>query len=263
MTTIRASQAKASAGRHEPLHAKTVTSGRARSAAGLLFEPGAWRHAMLVCALLSLVLTSQAQSTQPLRDSLARATEELAFHPDSTDLRLKKAAWNIQLEQWEYALDEYTRILNRQPDCLAALFYRAYANERLHRYGFARLDYESLLNYVPGNFEALLGLALLNQKDHHYTEASDQINRLVQQHPDSAVAYAARAGIEAERGQLELAVYDYGEAIRRAPANPDFIIARIDLLARLGRKGEALEDVERAVRLGIPRAQLVKLLKKK
>ena len=125
MTTIRASQAKASAGRHEPLHAKTVTSGRARSAAGLLFEPGAWRHAILVCALLSLVLTSQAQSTQPLRDSLARATEELAFHPDSTDLRLKKAAWNIQLEQWEYALDEYTRILNRQPDCLAALFYRA------------------------------------------------------------------------------------------------------------------------------------------
>ena len=233
MTTIRASQAKASAGRHEPLHAKTVTSGRARSAAGLLFEPGAWRHAILVCALLSLVLTSQAQSTQPLRDSLARATEELAFHPDSTDLRLKKAAWNIQLEQWEYALDEYTRILNRQPDCLAALFYRAYANERLHRYGFARLDYESLLNYVPGNFEALLGLALLNH------------------------------GIEAERGQLELAVYDYGEAIRRAPANPDFIIARIDLLARLGRKGEALEDVERAVRLGIPRAQLVKLLKKK
>ena len=229
MTTIRASQAKASAGRHEPLHAKTVTSGRARSAAGLLFEPGAWRHAILVCALLSLVLTSQAQSTQPLRDSLARATEELAFHPDSTDLRLKKAAWNIQLEQWEYALDEYTRILNRQPDCLAALFYRAYAN----------------------------------QKDHHYTEATDQINRLVQQHPDSAVAYAARAGIEAERGQLELAVYDYGEAIRRAPANPDFIIARIDLLARLGRKGEALEDVERAVRLGIPRAQLVKLLKKK
>ena len=33
-----------------------------------------------------------------LRDSLAAATSVLAYHPDSIDLRLKKAAWNIQLE---------------------------------------------------------------------------------------------------------------------------------------------------------------------
>ena len=34
-----------------------------------------------------------------LRDSLAQATEVLAYYPDSIDLRLKKAAWNIQLKQ--------------------------------------------------------------------------------------------------------------------------------------------------------------------
>ena len=38
-----------------------------------------------------------------LRDSLAKATEMLAYNPDSIDLRLKKVAWNIELEQWDYA----------------------------------------------------------------------------------------------------------------------------------------------------------------
>ena len=42
-----------------------------------------------------------------LRDSLAQATEVLAYYPDSIDLRLKKAAWNIQLKQWQYAKDEH------------------------------------------------------------------------------------------------------------------------------------------------------------
>ena len=220
------------------------------------------RKAFLL-AFLCVAMSVWAQDKQALRDSLSKAADELAYHPDSTDLRLKKAAWNKELEQWEYTLDEYSRILSRQPECLAALFYRAYAIERLRRYNFARLDYENLLTFVPGNFEALLGLALLNQKDHHYTEAMDQINQLVQQHPDSALAYAARAGIEEERQQLELAVYDYGEAIRRAPNDPTFIVARASLLARLGRKGEALEDVERAVRLGVPRGGLLKTVRTK
>lgn len=55
---------------------------------------------------------------------------------------------------------------------------------------------------VPGNFEGQLGLALLNQKSKHFTEAFDQINSLVNQYPDSAVVYAARGGIEKERGWL-------------------------------------------------------------
>ncbi len=221
------------------------------------------RRYLLLSFLLLAVVTAGAQSRQSLRDSLAKASDALAYHPDSVDLRLKKASWNLKLEQWEYALNEYTRILDRHPDNLAALFYRAYVNERMHRYGFARQDYEMLLAYVPTHFETLLGLALLNQKDHRYTTALDQINRLVQQHPDSALAYAARAGMEKERGQLELAVYDYGEALRLTPGNTDYLVARADLLFRLGRKDEAMEDVERAVSLGVPRAALQELFGKK
>ena len=96
----------------------------------------------------------------------------MQYYPDSVDLRLKKARWNMELEEWARAKDEYDIVLRIDPTNIAALYFRAFANEKMGRYNFARLDYENLLSYVPGNFEAQLGLALLNQKDKHYTGSS-------------------------------------------------------------------------------------------
>lgn len=212
----------------------------------------------LVMALsLLLRLPSLAQEDRKaLRDSLKLAMEQLSYHPDSVDLRLRKAAWNMQLGEWQYAKDEYDWVINHHPDNLAARYYRAYANTQLRRYNFARLDYETVLRVVPGNFDARLGLALLNQKDHHYTEAMDGVNMLVSTYPDSATAWAARAGIEKERDMKELAAYDYGEALRREPDNRDWLLARADLLIALRRYDEARKDLDRLIVLGVSRGQL-------
>lgn len=206
---------------------------------------------------LLLRLPSLAQEDRKaLRDSLKLAMEQLSYHPDSVDLRLRKAAWNMQLGEWQYAKEEYDWVINHHPDNLAARYYRAYANTQLRRYNFARLDYETVLRVVPGNFDARLGLALLNQKDHHYTEAMDGVNMLVSTYPDSATAWAARAGIEKERDMKELAAYDYGEALRRQPDNRDWLLARADLLIALRRYDEARKDLDRLIVLGVSRGQL-------
>lgn len=203
-------------------------------------------------------MISSAQDYKALKDSLKQAADRLAYFPDSVDLRLRKASWNMELEQWDAAKAEYDFVLGREPGNLAALYYRAFANEKLKRYNFARLDYQNLLAVDPGNFEGQLGLALLNQKDMHYTEALDQMNRLVDQYPDSAVAYAARAGIEKERGMRELAAYDYAEAIKRDAGNLDYRVNLIDLLITLGRRSEARGQLDETVKLGItPRASLI------
>lgn len=201
-------------------------------------------------------LSSIAQERSHLRDSLSKALETLAYHPDSVDLILKKASWNIELGQWQYAKDSYDDVLRLEPYNPAALFFRAYANEKLNRLNFARLDYETLLTIVPGNFEAQLGLALLNFKDKHFTEAMDMANRLVSQFPDSAVAYAARAGMERERGMTELAEYDYTEALRRDSANTDYLLSRADLRIQLRMWNDARRDLDKLVALGIPQSSL-------
>ena len=211
-----------------------------------------------IALLISMgrAVAQSSSSSSALRDSLALATETLAYHPDSIDLRLKKAAWNIQLEQWNYAKDELDKVLFLNQTNIAGLFYRAFVNEKLKRYNFARLDYQNLLVLVPGNFQAQLGLALLNEKDQHHTEAYDGINNLIEQYPDSAVAYAARGGMEKERGMLELAVYDYAEAMRLDSTNQDYIVSHVDLLITLGRKLEAYDDLRRLQALGVQPGQL-------
>ncbi len=206
-------------------------------------------------AMLSF-LPLRAQTNQDLRDSLARATEQLAYAPDSIDLRLKKVAWNIELEQWAYAKDDLDKVLFLNNTNIAGLFYRAFVNEKMKRYNFARLDYQNLLVLVPGNFQAQLGLALLNQHDRHYTEAYDGINSLIEQYPDSAVAYAARGGMEQERNMLDLAEYDYARAMALDSTSQDYVVNHLDILIALGRTTEAYQDLDRLLVMGVKSGQL-------
>ena len=219
---------------------------------------------LIITLILGIAIAhnTTAQTRSDLRDSLSAAVQVLAFHPDSLELRMKKAAWNIELEQWRYAQEEYDFVLKCDERNIAALFYRAYVNERQGRYKFARLDYENLLRIVPGHFEAMLGLALLNQKDNRPTEALNQINMLVTQHPNNAVAYAARGGIELELKMYTPAEYDFSRAIELQPTNTDYRLNRANIRLLTNRKKEAREDLDAMVRLGIPRANLNEWYKK-
>lgn len=214
---------------------------------------------LLLMVVLSAVVSCplcHAQDIDALNDSLRIATEALDVHPDSVDLRLKKAGWNLQLEQWQHARAEYDMVLEQFPDNIAALYFRAYANEKLKRYNFARVDYEALLRIVPEHFEGRLGLALLNQKDKHFTEALDQINQLAVACPDSAIVFAVRAGMEQERGLLELAELDYSKAIELEPLNNDYRFSRLEISLKLGKLDDARAELDELARLGVPRGAL-------
>lgn len=215
--------------------------------------------------LLFFILHSfpiEAQEQKAWRDSLDVLNREIVLHPHSTDLRLKKAALNIELEQWEYAVEEYGRVLQEDPQNLAALYFRAYANTTLRHYDLAQLDYESFLSIVPKNFDAQLGLAMIKRKLGRKIDTLDELNKLVQLFPDSALAYAARAGYETELKQYEIALYDWDEALKRQPQNTDFLISKADVLIACKRHEEAWAILEEAMHRGIPRAALKEWLDK-
>lgn len=216
------------------------------------------RHMRSYLLIIALVFATgaEAQSYADLRDSLEVAVSQLRRFPNNINLRLNKASWNMLLEQWDYAKEEYDWILERDPKNVAALYYRAYIYEKQHKYKFARKDYETMLSIVPDHFNGQLGFALLCQKDMRYSEAMDRINILIEQYPDSAVAYAARAGLEADRGLNEVAEYDFSEAMRLDPSCSDYILNRADIRLKMGRKKEAREDLDRAVLAGVPRPAL-------
>ena len=216
----------------------------------------------LIFTLLLTVSVLRAQTPQQWRDSLAVLNSLINQQPRSTDLRLKKAAVNIELNQWEYAIEEYGKVLQLQPRNLAALFYRAYALTTLRRYGEARADYETFLQIAPINLEARLGLANVLENLGRTTDALDELNRAVQQFPNAATAYAARALLETKLRQVEPALYDWTEAIRLEPSNTGYVVSKVDLLLQQNRPREARRELDAAISRGEPRNNLKEWLDK-
>ena len=126
----------------------------------------------------------------------------------------------------------------------------------------ARVDYEAFLRLQPTHFEARLGLAHVLQKMGRKTDTVDELNRLVQMFPDSADAYAARAAFETEQKQYDIALYDWDEAIRRKPLQSGFVVSKADILISLNRMDEARDELNTAIKRGIPRYALKEWLEK-
>ena len=204
----------------------------------------------------STIQAQQVSDSQRWRDSLTVLNRQIAESKWSTDLHLRKATANLELKQWEYAIDEYALVLQHEPRNPAALFYRAYANTHLRRFDLARNDLNDLLIMFPSHFEGRLSLAVVLQQQGHHQDALDQLNQAIEQPAASAVAYAARATLERVMKQDESALYDWQRAEELSPRDPIYVVSHVDLLLVLERREEARRVLDAAVRRGIPRGML-------
>ena len=220
------------------------------------------RKYIVLGVLLLTMCGLAAQTRQQWRDSLEVLNAQIGKDPQNLHLHLLKAEANINLEQWDYALAEYGKILHTDEKNLAALYFRAYVHTHQHHYDLARVDYEAFLRLQPTHFEARLGLAHVLQKMGRKTDTFDELNRLVQMFPDSADAYAARAAFEMEQKQYDIALYDWDEAIHRKPLQSGFVVSKADILINLNRINEAREELNAAIKRGVPRYALKEWLDK-
>lgn len=220
--------------------------------------------------LLLCCCAAGAQTLQEWRDSVSVLSQMIERSPLDLTLRLKKAACNIEMGQWQYALDEYTYVLDREPKNMTALYYRGYVNQHMGRLSFARKDYEDLLMVDPLNSHALMGLVMVNMEDKRTTQAFYDANRLVEQLPESAEAYAVRAEVERELDMTEAAIEDIEKAIsiedavvkKKYPNTVDDDITSYQLTAfalyvQKRQKDKAKAALDYLVENGVPRTALV------
>lgn len=213
------------------------------------------RKPVLIIVLFWTVCAS-AQTPKQWRDSVSVLIEQINLHPKNVDLRLKKAEANINLSQYDYAAEEYSKVLKQDERNLAALYFRAYCYTQLRQYSMARADYDAFLAIQPEHLEAHLGLARVLQLLNRRADAVDELNRCVQMFPDSADAYAARAAYETQLKQYDAALYDWDEALRLRPNDASLTVSKVDILLNLGRVREAREALDKAVKQGTTRAAL-------
>lgn len=223
------------------------------------------------------VLSASAQSMQEWKDSLSVLSQKIELNPQSIDLRMRKAEANIMLEQWQYALDEYTIILNSSPGHIGALYFRGFVNAKLRRYGLARQDYEKVLMFEPDHCGALSGMVLASLQDGLLQRAFDDANRLVEMHEKEASVYAIRSQVEDAMGMHEFALTDIEQAMdlesgkvrlenRKITPDDDLVIyasQALDLMHRMGEKRSGINKVVSLLcDLGLPRSAALSLVKK-
>ena len=55
---------------------------------------------------------------------------------------------------------------------------------------------------------------------------------------------------------MEVALYDWDEAMKRDPKNVDFLVSKVDILLRLKRYDEAWALLQDAMKRGVPSSAL-------
>jgi len=211
---------------------------------------------MALVAQLSMAQNQQYEN-QRWRDSLTVLNRLIDTQPFSTDLHLRKANANLQLKQWDYAIEEYKIVLQKEPHNPAALFYRAYAHTHMRHFDLAKNDLNDLLAFLPNHFEGRISLAVVLQQMGHKQDALDQLNQVIEQHKDSAVAYAMRANLERSMKHDDAALYDWQKAEQLAPKDPTYVVSHVDLLLVLERRKEAKKVLDDAVKRGLPKGMFL------
>ena len=194
----------------------------------------------------------------------------LNFAPASVPILMNRATLYMEMGQEEKARVDYALVLDYEKDNKEALLMRAFIYMNQRNYPFARADYERLLKLEPQHYQARLGLAILEQKEKKYQAALEQLNAMLAGREGSdgpltdeqvAVLYVARADVEQEMGHTELALADLEEAIALDAAQREAYLMRGQLYLQQKKKVQAKRDLEQAVALGVPQAEVRELLK--
>ena len=114
---------------------------------------------------------------------------------------------------------------------------------------------------VPGDKTARIGMAMVNQKLQRYRESLEEFNRLIVDYPKDVSLLKARAELEVETNNLELALLDLESAAKLAPNDAEIYVMCGDIYMEQGRNREAYMAFEKAVELGVPRPELQDRLK--
>lgn len=188
-------------------------------------------------------LASLAASRHRFRDSLELAKKAKSLSPESTAPYGILGDSLVELGRYDEAFDAFDRMVSLKPS-IASYARVSYARELLGR---TRGAIEAMrLAVDAGSANAENAAWTLVQLGHLYfnagrlEEARREYERALERYPGYIHAEAARARVEAARGNFAKAVLLYRRVVDRIPL-PEFAIGLGDTLTAAGRTAEAKE----------------------
>ena len=196
-------------------------------------------------------------------EAIKKLTDIIKTYPNYFDARLARAEAYLQLGRTNEAIDDAQQLLEKQHlDGMTAdiaeraRFVRAAARYQLRLYPDAHADLQTIMGENPQNVNAQILDALTLQQMGRPKEALNRLNLIVEAHPHHIDAISTRAAVEAELNLTAMARADYDTLIKWQPNESSYYIERAKMLIRLGEKKAARNDLDAAVRMGVPQGMV-------
>ena len=196
-------------------------------------------------------------------EAIKKLTYIIKTYPNYFDARLARAEAYLQLGRTNEAIDDAQQLLEKQHlDGMTAdiaeraRFVRAAARYQLRLYPDAHADLQTIMGDNPQNVNAQVLDALTLQHMGRPKEALNRLNLIVEAHPHHIDAISTRAAVEAELNLTAMARADYDTLIKLQPNESSYYIERAKMLIRLGEKKAARNDLDAAVRMGVPQGMV-------
>ncbi len=196
-------------------------------------------------------------------EAIKKLTDIIKTYPNYFDARLARAEAYLQLGRTNEAIDDAQQLLEKQHlDGMTAdiaeraRFVRAAARYQLRLYPDAHADLQTIMGDNPQNVNAQILDALTLQQMGRPKEALNRLNLIVEAHPHHIDAISTRAAVEAELNLTAMARADYDTLIKWQPNESSYYIERAKMLIRLGEKKAARNDLDAAVRMGVPQGMV-------
>jgi len=171
----------------------------------------------------------------------------LKLHPDSVDSLVELGQVSVALQDYAkaiYFLAKARQLAPQRPEILLAL---ARAAQGGAYYGDAAIAYDEYLRLRPADEAARRDRAFASgYTETRQAEGLRELSAYVQKHPDDPLGYYELAQLSWREHPRE-ALDQLTQAVRLDPGFAAAHINRAWLLNRLGRAGEALPDLEKAI----------------
>ncbi|WP_175541384.1 protein kinase domain-containing protein [Streptomyces aidingensis] len=152
-------------------------------------------------------------STSHQRQALDAYETAVRLLPDSVEAHYGRGRVLDRTNRRDEAFEEYTWVLERQPDHREALLHSADILREHHNSPDRALrGYQRLLSLEPGHVQALIGLADCLHRTGRSAEALNEIDRAIRLDPRQIAAFHVRSDICTALGRLEEAVEDMRRA---------------------------------------------------
>ncbi|MFE7191466.1 tetratricopeptide repeat protein, partial [Kitasatospora sp. NPDC057541] len=179
-------------------------------------------------------------------DAIADYGTAIRLGPHLPEAYYNRAETHTDLGRPRAALADLDRTLRIAPDHLDALVNRAGLYLDSGEPDLAERDANAGLSLSPGQPHLLCVLGLVESERSRLPEAEALLTRAVERAPDLPTAWANRAAVRFERGDVPGAVGDLDRAIALDP-DPLALYNRGLAHRRLGNRSAAVEDFTRAL----------------